>query len=133
MEEDQIIIFDGVCNFCNGAVNFIIKRDSQGIFKFAPMQSEIAQELILKHQVNGVSDDSFLLIKNGQCFLRTNAALEITKDLDGFWFLFRAFKLVPAGIRDYFYRLLARNRYKLFGKRSACMVPSKAVRDRFLS
>ena len=133
MEDHQIIIFDGVCNFCNGAVNFIIKRDSQGVFKFAPMQSEIAQELISKHDVHEVGYDTFLLIKNEQCFVRTNAALEITKDLDGLWFTFRVFKIIPSVIRDYFYRLFARNRYNLFGKRAACMVPSKEVRDRFLT
>jgi len=134
MEGHQIIIFDGVCNFCNGAVNFIIKRDSKGVFKFAPMQSEIAQELLLKHQARAeVGDDTFILIKNGQCFERTNAALEITKDLEGLWFIFRAFKIVPSVVRDYFYRVLARNRYKLFGKRAACMMPTKEVRDRFLT
>ncbi|AZZ98500.1 DCC1-like thiol-disulfide oxidoreductase family protein [Pseudoalteromonas sp. R3] len=133
MEDHQIIIFDGICNFCNGAVNFIIERDSKGVFKFAPMQSEIAQELIAKHQIQEVGYDTFLLIKNEQCFVRTNAALEITKDLDGFWFMFRVFKIVPSVIRDFFYRLFARNRYNLFGKRSVCMVPSKEVRDRFLT
>lgn len=133
MEEHHIIIFDGVCNFCNGAVNFIIKRDSKSIFKFAPMQSEIAQELISRYQIYEVGYDTFLLIKNDRCYLRTNAALEITKDLDGFWFMFRAFKIVPSIIRDYFYRLFARNRYKLFGKRTVCTVPSKEVRDRFLT
>ncbi|WP_211829382.1 thiol-disulfide oxidoreductase DCC family protein [Kistimonas asteriae] len=133
MEDHQIIIFDGICNFCNGAVNFIIERDSKGVFKFSPMQSEIAQELISKHQINEAGYDTFLLIKNEQCFVRTNAALEITKDLDGLWFMFRVLKIIPSVIRDFFYRLFARNRYNLFGKRSACMVPSKEVRDRFLT
>lgn len=133
MESHQIIIFDGVCNLCNGAVNFIIKRDARGVFKFAPMQSEIAQKLMLQYQVQELSNDSFLLIKNGQCFLRTNAALEITKELDGFWFMFRSFKILPAVIRDYFYRLLARNRYRLFGKQDTCRLPTKEERDRFLT
>lgn len=133
MEGHHIIIFDGICNFCNGAVNFIIKRDSKGVFKFTPMQSEIAKELISKHQVHEVGYDTFLLIKNDRCYLRTNAALEITKGLDGLWFMFRAFKIVPSSIRDYFYRLFARNRYILFGKRTVCIVPSKEVRDRFLT
>jgi len=133
MLDSQIVIFDGICNFCNGAVNFIIKRDSKAAFKFAPMQSETAQELLLQHEVRIVGDDSFILIKNGRCFVRTNAALEITKDLDGFWFIFRAFKIVPAVVRDYFYWVLARNRYKLFGKRDTCMVPNTEVLDRFLT
>jgi predicted DCC family thiol-disulfide oxidoreductase YuxK len=131
MNDNQIVIFDGICNFCNGAVNFIIKRDSKAAFKFAPTQSKEAQELLLKYQIPEAGYDSFVLIKNGQLFLRTNAALEITKDLDGFWFI-GAFKIVPAVVRDYFYRILARNRYTLFGKRAACTVPKKEVRDRFL-
>ncbi len=132
MDDHQIIIFDGICNFCNGAVNFIIKRDSRGVFKFAPMQSEIAQEL-LKHQAHDVGNDTFILIKNGQCFQRTDAALEITRDLDGLWFILKAFKIVPSFVIDYFYRVFARNRYKLFGKRVTCMIPTKEVRDRFLT
>jgi predicted DCC family thiol-disulfide oxidoreductase YuxK len=132
MEDSQIVIFDGICNFCNGAVNFIIKRDSKAVFKFTPTQSKIAQDLLLRHQVPEVGYDAFVLIKNGQSFLRTNAAFEITKDLDGFWFI-GAFKIVPAVVRDYFYRILARNRYTLFGKRATCMMPKKEVRDRFLT
>ncbi len=133
MKDHHIIIFDGVCNFCNGAVNFIIERDSRDAFKFAPMQSEIAQQLILKHQTHEAGHDTFILIKNGNCFVRTNAALEITKDLDGFWFILRVFKIVPSVIRDFFYKTFARNRYTLFGKRAMCMVPTKEVRDRFLT
>ena len=132
MEKHQIIIFDGVCNFCNGAVNFIIKRDTQAVFKFAPMQSEIAQQLMAKHGIQGLSEDSFVLFKSGQCFVRTNAALEITQHLGGLWFLLKVFKFVPPVIRDYFYRLLARNRYRLFGLQNQCMIPTQEVRDRFL-
>ena len=132
MENHQIIIYDGLCNFCNGAVNFIIKRDSKHIFKFAPMQSDIAQDLILKYQIQEVGYDTLILIKNGKCYVRTNAALEITKDLDGFWFILSIFKIIPSSVRDYFYRLFARNRYQLFGKQTTCIVPSKEVRDRFL-
>jgi len=97
MEESQIVIFDGICNFCNGAVNFIIKRDSKAVFKFTPTQSKIAQDLLLKHQVPEVGYDSFVLIKNGQSFLRTNAAFEITKNLDGFWFIGMRGKPRPSG------------------------------------
>lgn len=133
MESHQIIIFDGVCNLCNGAVNFIIKRDSKAVFKFAPLQSEVAQKLMIQHQVQQLSDDTFLLIKGEQCFARTNAALEITKELDGFWFLLRGFKILPAFIRDFFYKVLAKNRYTLFGKQDACRIPSHAERARFLT
>lgn len=132
MQEHQIIIFDGVCNFCNGAVNFIINRDAKAVFKFAPLQSEVAQELMAQHQIQALAEDSFILIKDDQCFLRTDAALEITKELDGFWCVLRVFKFLPRVIRDYFYRLLARNRYRLFGQQTECMIPTADVRDRFL-
>lgn len=133
MNNHQIIIFDGVCNLCNGAVNFIIKRDPKGIFKFAPMQSELAKELVLKHQVKAVADDSFLLLKEGKYFLRSQAALEVAKEFGGLWFMLQAFKLLPLFIRDYLYSLLAKNRYKLFGKQVSCRIPTKEERDRFLT
>ena len=133
MKDHHIIIFDGVCNFCNGAVNFIIERDSSNVFKFSPMQSERAQELILKHKVHDVGYDTFLLIKNEQCFVRTNAAFEITKDLDGPWFIFRAFRIFPCFFRDFVYRIFARNRYNIFGKRATCMIPAREVHDKFLT
>ncbi len=132
MDNHHIIIFDGVCNFCNGTVNFIIKRDPKGIFSFTPMQSEIGQELIQKYHTSKVGTDTFLLIKNGNCYERTDAALEVTRDLTGFWYLFRALKILPRPIRDYFYRLFARNRYTLFGKRESCMIPTPDIRNRFL-
>lgn len=132
MDDRYIVIFDGVCNFCNGAVNFIIRRDPNALFSFTPMQSESGKWLIDEHHAPMVGVDTFLLIKNGQCFDRTDAALEICRDLTGFWFLFRIFKILPRSFRDFFYRLFARNRYKLFGRREECMIPSPEVRDRFI-
>ena len=132
MNHRYIVIFDGVCNFCNGAVKFIIRRDPNALFSFTPMQSESGKRLIEEHNAPLIDVDTFLLVKNGQCFDRTDAALEISRDLTGFWFLFRIFKVLPRSFRDYFYRLFARNRYKLFGRREECMVPSPEVRDRFI-
>jgi predicted DCC family thiol-disulfide oxidoreductase YuxK len=132
MSTHHIIIFDGVCNLCNSSVNFIIKRDKENVFIFTPMQSKSAQALIAKYQVKNVGFDTFLLIKNDECYYRTDAALEITKNLSGFWYLFRAFKVLPRFFRDYFYRLLARNRYSLFGKADMCMMPTLAVKSKFL-
>lgn len=132
MHNRPIVIFDGVCNFCNGAVNFIIKRDPTGRFAFAPLQSPVGQELLEKHGLAMVDEDTVLLLKDGQCFERTDAVLEITKDLTGFWHWFRVLKVLPKPCRDYFYRVFARNRYRLFGKRDTCIVPSASVRERFL-
>lgn len=132
MDNRYIVIFDGVCNFCNGAVNFVIKRDPNGLFAFTPMQSDLAKELMHKHQIHNVGIDTFVLIKNGQCFVFSSAALEIAKDLTGCWYLFGAFRWVPGRVRDFFYKAFARNRYKLFGRQETCMVPTKAVKSRFV-
>jgi predicted DCC family thiol-disulfide oxidoreductase YuxK len=132
MENRHIIIFDGVCNFCNEAVNFIIKRDPTGVFVFVPIQSEVAKKLIDEYEAKKVGVDTFLLIKNGTCYYRTDAALEIAKDLTGFWFLLKVFKVIPRRFRDYFYRALARNRYSLFGKKDVCMIPTPDIKSRFL-
>jgi predicted DCC family thiol-disulfide oxidoreductase YuxK len=96
------------------------------------MQSKSAQDLIAKYQVKNVGFDTFLLIKNDECFYRTDAALEITKELSGFWFLFRAFKILPRSFRDYFYRLFAKNKYSVFGKADECMIPSLEIKRKFL-
>lgn len=133
MHDPYVIVFDGVCNFCNGAVNFIIKRDHNDRFVFVPMQSLTAQHIIAKYKVTRVGVDTFLLVKNETCFYRTNAALEIAKELSGGWFLFGVFKIIPRPIRDYFYRLFARNRYRLFGKTEVCMVPNDDIKRKFLS
>ena len=132
MNNRHIVIFDGVCNFCNGAVNFIIKRDPEGLFVFTPMQSDLASELMEKHQVHNLGVDTLLLIKGEQCFMFSSAALEISRDLTGFWYIFSVVKLVPAPIRDFLYRLFARNRYTLFGRQKACMIPTEEVRCRFV-
>ncbi|MBT3320941.1 MAG: thiol-disulfide oxidoreductase DCC family protein [Anaerolineae bacterium] len=131
-EGPHIIIFDGICNFCNGSVNFIIKRDPKGIFSFTPMQSDIAQELMEKHKIEKVELDTFLLIKKGIIYDRSDAALEIAKDLTGFWHLFIIFKVLPKRLSDSFYNLFAKNRYALFGKRASCMIPTPEIRKRFL-
>ena len=132
MDNRYIVIFDGVCNFCNGAVNFIIQRDPEGTFAFTPMQSKLAQELTQRFNMPDVGMDTLVLIKAGKCYVLSDAALEIAKDLKGPWRLCYVFKVVPRPIRDAAYKLFARNRYRLFGKREACMVPTVEVKSRFV-
>lgn len=132
MTEQRIVIFDGVCNFCNGAVNFIIRHDSKCKFQFTPMQSELAKQLTHQYGIDNVGIDTFLLIKDGETYIWTNAALEIASELDGYWYLFSIFRIVPRPARDLLYRLFARNRYALFGRTDQCMVPSPEVRSRFI-
>lgn len=132
MEQKEIIIFDGVCNLCHGAVNFIINRDPKCRFVFTPIQSDTAKELIASYNVDGEMGETFLLIKDNRCYMRTDAALEIAQSLSGLWPVFTIAKFLPRGIRDYFYRLLARNRYTLFGRRDTCILPTDAVLSRFI-
>lgn len=132
MDNRQVIIFDGICNVCNGAIKFIIKRDPQRVFVFTPMQSALAKKLIAEHNINNVGFDTFLLIKDGLPHIWTDAALEISGNLSGPWRLLRYLRVIPRPLRDYFYRLFARNRYSLFGKKECCMVPTRELQDRFI-
>ena len=127
----SIILFDGICNFCNDSVNFIIRRDSDERFKFAPLQSEIGQELREKYRI-APDVDSIVLIEDGMAFTHSTAGLRIAKSLGGILSLAYVFIILPGFIRDFFYRTFAKNRYRLFGKKEVCMIPTPEVRKRFL-
>ena len=128
----RIILFDGVCNFCDASVQFIIKRDPAAHFLFTSLQSEKGLELTKKYAISE-DVDSLVLIENGKAFTKSSAALRIAKKLDGLWHLFFVFILVPRRIRDIFYDYFATNRYKWFGqKEDACMLPSPEQRKRFI-
>jgi predicted DCC family thiol-disulfide oxidoreductase YuxK len=128
-----IILFDGVCNFCNGSVNFIIEHDRENHFKFAPLQSEIGQNLLDKFGIDKTETDSVVLIENEKAYTHSTAALKVAKKLDGVWSWFYSFIIIPKPIRDFFYKTFAKYRYKLFGKTDACMMPTPEIRTRFLS
>lgn len=127
----EIILFDGICNFCESSVQFIIRRDPEGFFKFASLQGEIGQKLLSQY---GIKNDfkSIVVISDGQYHLKSNAALQICKRLDRGWKLLSFLRIIPLPIRDYFYDILAKNRYKWFGKKDSCMLPSPEIRARFL-
>jgi predicted DCC family thiol-disulfide oxidoreductase YuxK len=128
-----IILFDGVCNFCNGSVNFIIERDPQKYFKFAPLQSEIGEKLLKEKGVDKIETDSVVLIEDEKVYTHTTAALRIARRLSGSWSWFYGFIVVPPFIRDVFYKLFAKYRYQMFGKQEACMLPTPEMRERFLA
>lgn len=128
-----IILFDGVCNFCNGSVNFIIERDRENYFKFAPLQSEIGQKLLNEYGIDPTVTDSVVLIENEKAYTRTTAALRIARKLSGAWRFFYGFIVVPPFVRDVFYKLFAKYRYKMFGKQEACMMPTPEIREKFLA
>lgn len=128
-----IVLFDGVCNFCNGSVNFIIENDRSNYFKFAPLQSEIGENFLREHGIDKEKTDSIILIENGNAYTHSTAALRIAKRLDGAWKTIYGFIVLPRFLRDFFYKLFAKNRYKLFGKQDACMMPTPEIRARFLA
>jgi predicted DCC family thiol-disulfide oxidoreductase YuxK len=127
-----VILFDGVCNFCNGAVNFVISRDRDGYFKFAALQSAVGEELLDKHRIDKVETDSVVLIEDDKAYLHSSAALRIVRRLPGLWPVLYGLIIVPKGIRDWAYRLFAKHRYRLFGRREECMIPTPEIRTRFL-
>ena len=129
---NPVVLFDGVCNFCNGAVNFIIRHDRRGKFKFAPLQSGIGQDLKAKHGI-GDDVDSIVLVEDERAFTHSTAGLRIAKGLGGVWSLAYVFIIVPAVIRDFFYKVFAKYRYRMFGRTEACMLPTADVRARFLT
>ncbi|MFM9945210.1 MAG: thiol-disulfide oxidoreductase DCC family protein [Bacteroidia bacterium] len=128
--DNNIVLFDGVCNFCNSSINFIIRNDKKGYFKFAPLQSELAQKLV--GDKTKPVPESVILIENGKLYDRSSAALRIAKKLDGLWPIFYIFIIIPKPIRDMVYNFIGRNRYKWFGKTETCMIPSPEVKGRFL-
>ena len=127
-----IILFDGVCNFCNGAVNFVINRDRDSYFKFAALQSSVGEELRDKYGIDKVETDSVVLIENNEAYIHSSAALRIVRKLPGLWPTLYGFIIVPKSIRDWAYKLFAKHRYRLFGRQEQCMIPTPKIRARFL-
>lgn len=132
-QKNAIILFDGVCNFCNSSVNFIIENDKANYFKFAPLQSDIAQELLQKHAIDKENTDSVILIENDKAYTHSSAALKVAQNLDGIYSLSYGFIIIPKFIRDLAYKTFAKYRYKLFGKKDVCMMPTPEIRERFLN
>ena len=128
----NVVLFDGVCNFCNNSINFTIKRDKKNQLKFAAMQSTAGIQLMEQYGLPVKDMQSFVFIENGVAHNRSTAALNVCKYLGGFWPLCYVFILVPLFIRDGMYNYVAKNRYKWFGKNNECMVPTPAVRAKFL-
>ena len=130
--QENIVIFDGVCNLCEFSVNFIFERDSSGQFYFTPAQSPLGASLLRRFGINTSRLDTVVLVRDGQAYTRSAAAIEIAARLDLPWNLLTVFQAVPEPLRDMIYDLIAQNRYQLFGKKEACMLPSEALRKRFL-
>ena len=126
-----IVLFDGECNFCDASVQFILKHDPKGIFKFASLQSEIGQQLLNDFNVPK-NMDSIVLIEGNGFYTKSTAALKIARQLKGFWKFFYIFIIIPKFLRNSVYSVIAKNRYKWFGKKETCMLPTAEQRNRFL-
>lgn len=132
MEKKSIILFDGVCNLCNGFVQFAIKRNRKNTLHFSSLQSDFSRNTLENFGLKGNYIESLVFYKNGKLFTKSGAALRIAKELDGLWPLAYSFIIIPYPIRDFVYDIIARYRYKWFGKKDQCMVPSEDLRNRFL-
>lgn len=128
-----VILFDGVCNFCNGGVNFILKQDKKKVFLFAPLQSEAGQEFLKQWHLSTKDFESFVLSDEGKAYHKSSAFLKVMNQLPWYWKWVQVFWIVPKFLRDAVYDLIARNRYKWFGRKDECMIPKPEIRSRFLT
>lgn len=129
----KIVLFDGVCNLCNGAVQFIIRRDRRDRFRFAALQSKLGQELCQARHIDTQQVDSIILIDPGVAYyIKSDAALEIARDLKGYAWMPMLLGWIPLGVRDAVYDLVARNRYRWFGRKDQCMIPTPDLQQKFL-
>lgn len=128
----DLIIFDGVCNLCEASVNFIIRHDKEGAFRFVPSQSELGAALQQQYDINTAALDTVVLIRDGEHFTESDAAVRIAAALDGPWRLLGLARWVPRPLRNWAYRRIANNRYAWFGHKDVCMIPTPEVRGRFL-
>lgn len=130
---ESVILFDGVCNLCNGAVNFIIDRDKKAQFTFAPLQSAPGQAMLKEHLTNAENLDSIILVEGNRIKIKSDAALSIAYRLSGLWPALVVFRIIPRFLRDLVYDWIARNRYRFFGKRNQCRMPTPELKSRFLA
>ena len=129
----KIILFDGVCNLCNTSINFVIKNDKKRVFRFAPIQTNFGKTTLKKYHINTKDTDSIILIDEDKNYIKSTAALYIAKELSGAYPLLFCFMIVPKFIRNWIYDFVAKNRYKWFGKKVSCMIPTPELKDKFYS
>lgn len=133
MHGHPVILFDGICNFCNNSVNFVIRRDKKRLFRYAPLQSDTGKQLQQQFGFDPADLRSFLLVYHGQVYSKTTAAIKVMQLLGGGWQVLGVLLVFPKFLRDPVYDFIAANRYRWFGKKEACMIPSPEVRSLFLS
>lgn len=129
---DHIIFFDGVCNLCNGLVRFIIRIDRKKLIRFSHLQSEAALKILSEYGIDGNKADSVIYITGNKPYFKSEAILRLFHDTGGIWRAAGIFRIIPRFISDALYDFIARNRYRVFGRKESCMVPSAEIRSRFL-
>jgi predicted DCC family thiol-disulfide oxidoreductase YuxK len=129
---EKIILFDGLCNLCSGTVLFVLKRDPKAKFKYASLQSNAGQAILKKFNLPTDDLETFVYVCDDKYYRRSTAALRVFKELSGLWPILFVFIIVPAFLRDLVYRLIAKTRYKLFGKKTSCMMPNDQIKNRFI-
>jgi predicted DCC family thiol-disulfide oxidoreductase YuxK len=129
----KIILFDGVCNLCNSAVQFVIHHDQKDVFRFVALQSELGQEILKHIGINPANIDSIILYEPGVAYYyKSSAAIRIAESLGGYWQFGTVFRIIPTAIRNQLYDYIAKNRYKWYGKKESCMIPTPELKAKFL-
>jgi predicted DCC family thiol-disulfide oxidoreductase YuxK len=132
-KDKKIILFDGVCNLCDASVQFIIKQDKKDIFRFVALQSDLGQEIIKHIGLDTKNIDSIILYEPGIAYhYKSEAALEIAKSLGGIFYLGTLFSILPTSFNNYIYDYIAKNRYKWYGKKESCLIPTEELKSKFL-
>jgi len=130
--QNPVILFDGVCNLCSSTVQFIINKDKKNVFKFASLQSEFGQQILNSYQISNTELNTFILYEQGKIYTRSTGALKVAGQLSGGWKLLSTLLFIPAFLRDAVYNVISRNRYKWFGQKTSCWVPTPKLRSKFL-
>jgi predicted DCC family thiol-disulfide oxidoreductase YuxK len=130
--EYPVVLFDGVCNFCNGSVNFLIRHDRDNAFLFAPLQSPTGQALLDQYGLDKDAFSSFVVVEKEKVYTKSRAFFQLTKHLPWYWKTLQVFRIIPRFIRDAIYDWIAKNRYQWFGRKEACMIPSKEQKEKFI-
>ena len=132
-KDKKLILFDGVCNLCDATVQFIIKHDKQDVFRFVTLQSELGQEIVKYIGVDTSKTDSIILYEPGRAYYyKAEAAIRIAKELGGIYSLVGIFSVLPNWFSNKIYDYVARNRYKWYGKKEQCMIPTPEMKAKFL-
>lgn len=129
----KIILFDGVCNLCDSTVQFIIRNDKKDVFRFVALQSELGQKILKHIGIDPLQIDSIVLYEPSVAYYyKSSAAIQIAQELGGFWHLGTIFRILPTPLRNLFYDYIAKNRYRWYGKKESCMIPTPEIQNKFL-